>query len=98
MKRREFIAGLGSVAAWPLAARAQRSEQVRLGVLWGGHRDSLITQTDVSALGDELSKLGWVEGRNLRVDYRIDENDPRLRAAFAEELVNLRPNMADQPS
>ena len=92
MRRRTFIAGLGSAVAWPLAARAQRNEQVRLGELWSGRRDGPLTQTLLVSLRNELTKLGWVEGRNLKVDYRFDENDPRLRAAFAEELVNLRPD------
>jgi putative ABC transport system substrate-binding protein len=92
MRRREFIVGLGSAAAWPVAARAQRTEQVRVGELWGGPRDAPLNRTLFPAFRDELSKLGWVEGRNLRVDYRFTDFDDRLRAAFAEELVNLRPN------
>jgi putative ABC transport system substrate-binding protein len=92
MRRRDFIAGAAGAAAWPLAARAQRNEQVRLGELWGGRHDGSLTQTLLVSLRNELTKLGWVEGRDLKVDYRFDENDPRLRAAFAEELVNLQPD------
>jgi putative ABC transport system substrate-binding protein len=55
-------------------------------------RSSRINATLLVSLRNELMKLGWVEGSNLRVDYRVDELDPRLRAAYAEELVNLRPN------
>ena len=90
MRRRDFIAGAAGAAAWPLAARAQRNEQVRLGELWDGPRG--LIQPLLVSLRNELTELGWVEGRNLKVDYRFGENDPRLRAAYAEELVNLRPD------
>ena len=70
MRRREFITLLGSAAAWPVAARAQQSDQVkRLGILFGGQENSGFRVTDKQLL-EGLAQLGWVEGRNLRVDLR----------------------------
>ena len=65
--RREFITLLGGAAvAWPLAARAQQSERVRrVGVLMG-IVDGPLGQVYVTALLDELRKLGWTDGRNVR--------------------------------
>jgi hypothetical protein len=83
MRRRDFIAGLCSAATWPLAAWAQRSEQARLGVLVSGRRDGPLTRT----LRDELARLGWVEGHNLRIDFRSDEGV--LNAASGGVLPNL---------
>jgi putative tryptophan/tyrosine transport system substrate-binding protein len=95
MRRREFIAGLGSAGVWPLAAWAQRAERVRrVGVLWDGpgNNDPQV-QPLVAALRAEVGKLGWVEGRNLRMDYRFDGGDPSRRLTYAEELVNLGPDV-----
>ena len=71
MKRRTFIAGLGGVAAWPLAARAQQGERVRrIGVLMlGGENDPLL-KAFVSAFTQALADLGWTDGRNVRMDVR----------------------------
>ena len=78
MKRREFIVGLGA-AAWPLAARAQQAERVRLiGVLSAGGLNEPIA---LAAFREELAKLGWVEGRSLRIDYRTSGADPDRLAA-----------------
>ena len=90
MRRRDFIVILGGAMAWPLAARAQPSEHVRrIGVLIGvpeGDARPVITRFQ-----EELARLGWVEGRNLRSDYRFTADPDRL-AAYADELVNLRPD------
>jgi putative ABC transport system substrate-binding protein len=94
MRRRDFIAGLGSTAAWPLAARAQQAERVRrVGALFSTAKDSPRTQSDIAVFRERLAMLGWVEGRNLRMDYRFTGADPDLLAAYAEELVNLRPDL-----
>ena len=70
--RRDFITLLGGAAAWPLAARAQQAEPVRrVGVLIGATKDSPQTQSDVATLTETLAMLGWVEGGNLRLDYRF---------------------------
>jgi putative ABC transport system substrate-binding protein len=86
IRRREFIAGLGGTAAWPLAARAQERVR-RVAFLSVG----IIGQ--VPFLRNELAKLGWVEGRNLQLDFRYGAgNSDRIRD-FAAELVNLRPDV-----
>jgi putative ABC transport system substrate-binding protein len=96
LRRREFIAGLGGAAPWPLAAGAQQGERVRrVGVL------SLGTEADQLALRnliyEELQKLGWIEGRNLRVDYRFGAELDRIRAAAAD-LVRLASDAIFTPS
>jgi putative ABC transport system substrate-binding protein len=97
MRRREFIAGLGSTAAWPLAARSQRAEPVRrVGALLGGRQDDPFTQSFLAVIRERLAMLGWIEGRNLRLDYRFEERD-RLRAAAAD-LVRLAPDVIFTPS
>jgi putative ABC transport system substrate-binding protein len=93
LRRREFIAGLGGAVAWPLAARAQENDRVRrVGALFGV-ADGPFTQSAIAAFRERLAMLGWVEGGNLRVDYRFSDNDPDRIAAYAEELVNLRPDV-----
>ena len=68
-RRREFITLLGGAAAWPLAARAQQPERMlRIGVLMGFAESDRQGRAFVAAFQDELQKLGWVEGRNIRVD------------------------------
>jgi putative ABC transport system substrate-binding protein len=92
MLRREFIAGLGSAAAWPLvAARAQQGERIRrVGVLLVGDDDN---RGVVGALREELAKLGWAEGRNLRLEVRFGANDEERIRAFAAELVGIAPEV-----
>jgi putative ABC transport system substrate-binding protein len=73
MKRREFIAFVGgsaALAAWPLAGRAQQSEQMRrIGVLMPLARDDPEAQARIAAFVQGLQKLGWTEGRNLHIEY-----------------------------
>jgi len=92
MKRREFITLLGgAVVTWPLAARAQRSEQMRrIGVLMPFAKDNPEGQARNVAFLQELQELGWAEGRNLQIGYRWDTGD--LRKA-ATELVTLSPDV-----
>jgi putative ABC transport system substrate-binding protein len=87
IKRREFIAGLGSAAAWPVVARAQQGERVRrIGVLVSSTEDD-------SGLRKGLTKLGWIEGRNVRIDVRATLSDPDRMRAYAVELVSLAPDV-----
>jgi len=95
MRRREFISLLGGAAAvWPLAAIAQQADQVRrIGVLSNIGESDLEAQSMVTALHEELRKLGWIDGRNLRVDHRWAAGNPERATAFAKELVALKPDV-----
>ena len=82
-RRRDFITLMsGAVAAWPLAARAQQTDRVRrVGVLSNFAESDPEAQSMVDALHQTLQELGWVEGRNLRIDRRWAAGNPtRLQA------------------
>ena len=71
MKRRAFITLLGgAAAAWPLAARAQQQHVRRIGVFMPGVADDLEFQAFNAAFLQRLAELGWIVGRNVRIDYR----------------------------
>src|SRR5262252_5678453 len=95
MKRREFITLLGSAAvSWPLAARAQQPKRMRLiGVLMGYAESDREGQANFSAFQGGLQKLGWAEGRNIRIDARWASADADLVQRFAKELVALQPDL-----
>ena len=78
IRRRKFLATLGSAAAaWPLAARAQQPEKVRrVGILMPFAPDDPEARLRVAALEQGLRDLGWVDSRNLRIDYRWAVGDP----------------------
>ena len=94
MRRREFIMRLSCAAAsWPLAARAQQSERVRrVGVLVGLAENDPEIQGRIAGFHQGLEKLGWVEGRNLRIDYRFAPAGAQARL-LARELVALKPDV-----
>jgi ABC-type uncharacterized transport system substrate-binding protein len=93
--RREFITLLGGAATWPLAARAQQTgERVRhIGALMSGAASDPEESAGIAALRQRLQSLGWVEGRNLRVDYRWASADPERVQAYAAELTALTPEV-----
>jgi len=94
MKRREFITLLGgAVTAWPLAACAQQPERVRrIGVFMLLAADDPIGQARIAALREGFEKLGWTEGRNIRIDTRwTSTGDVESMQRFAKELVALQP-------
>ena len=94
LRRREFIAGLGGTAAWPLAVSAQQGVRVRrIGVLIGGDENDPVTKTLVSAFTQALAGLGWNDGRNVRVDVRSNGGDINRIPALAHELVGLQPDI-----
>jgi putative ABC transport system substrate-binding protein len=93
LRRREFIAGLGGAAAWPLAARAQQGERVRrIGVLLVGDENDPGAKPAFSAFTQALADLGWTDGRNVRMDLRWSSDTNRIRV-FAQELVGLQPDI-----
>jgi putative ABC transport system substrate-binding protein len=94
MRRREFIAGLGGAAAWPLVARAQQSERVRrIGALMTLAADDPETLRRREAFVGGLQDLGWTDGRNLRIDYRSGLANADLYRRYAAELVALAPDV-----
>jgi putative ABC transport system substrate-binding protein len=94
MRRREFMTLLGgAAAAWPLTARAQQPDRVRrVGVLMGAPENDPETKRRTSALVDNLGALGWIDGRNIRFDYRITTDVARMRG-YAAEIVDLAPDV-----
>jgi putative ABC transport system substrate-binding protein len=95
MRRREFITLLGgAAAAWPLAARAQQTERMRrIGVLMGYPDNDLAAHAQIAALRQELQKLGWEEGRNVRVDVRFPAADAGNVRSNLAELMSLAPDV-----
>jgi putative tryptophan/tyrosine transport system substrate-binding protein len=95
MKRREFIAFAGVAAlVWPLVARAQQGERVRrIGVLMAYAESDREGQAWVAAFREELQKVGWTDGRNIRIDYGWAAADAELRQQIAKELVAQQPDL-----
>ena len=95
MRRREFIAFVGSTAvAWPLSARAQQTDQVRrVGVLMNVAPEHPEGQPFVAAFQQALQQLGWTEARNIRIDIRWGENDVDRDRKYAADLVALAPDV-----
>ena len=94
MRRREFIAGLGGAAAWPLAARAQQADRVRrIGVLMAFDENDPEAKAHLSAFTQGLAELGWTDGRNLRMDVRWAAGNVDRARMFAKELVDLQPDV-----
>jgi len=95
MRRREFITLLGgAAAAWPLAAGAQQGDRVRrIGMLLGIAENDLEAQSRIAAFRKGLRDLGWVEGRNVHIDYRFAAGDANRIKAYVAELVTLAPDV-----
>jgi putative ABC transport system substrate-binding protein len=94
MRRREFITFLGGAAAWPFTARAQQPERTRrIAVLMGYAETDLEARTRIGAFRSALTKLGWAEDSNLRIEVRWGAGDADKIRSFAKELVDLRPDV-----
>jgi putative tryptophan/tyrosine transport system substrate-binding protein len=88
MKRREFIAGLGIAAAWPLAVRAQQPGKMpTIGFL--GFSRTITENEGTAPFLRRLRELGWVEGRNIAVEYRWTEGRTEAAREFPAEFVRL---------
>jgi putative ABC transport system substrate-binding protein len=94
MRRREFIAGLGSAAAWPVVARGQQDERTRrIGVLMNAVADDPQGKARIVAFQQTLQQLGWSEGHNLRIDIRWGGNNVERERRYAAELIALAPDV-----
>jgi putative tryptophan/tyrosine transport system substrate-binding protein len=91
--RRQFVAGLGgTVAGWPLDARAQQPTLPIVGVLMGTADSDPDQKALVSVFTRALVELGWKEGTNLRIEYRWAAGDTARLRDLAAELAHLAPN------
>src|SRR5215472_18592139 len=91
MRRREFITLVGTIAAWPLAARAQQGERLRrIGVLTPFTEGDQETKAWLTAFQEGLQQLGWAQGRNVSIDYRWTEDRLQINAT---ELVKMAPDV-----
>src|SRR5262245_59651438 len=95
IRRREFITLIsGAAAAWPLAARAQQpGRRRRIGVLMSPPVDDKEGQARINAVLQGLRELGWIDGRNVRIDTRWAAGDPDRGREYASELVTLLPDV-----
>jgi putative ABC transport system substrate-binding protein len=95
IKRREFVSLLcGAAAAWPLAAGAQQPDRMRrIGVLMNLAADDAEGQARIAAFVQALQRLGWSDGRNVRIDYRWAAGDAGRFHKYAEELLALVPDV-----
>jgi putative tryptophan/tyrosine transport system substrate-binding protein len=95
VQRREFILGIGSAAALsPRAGLAQAPARLRrIGVLMHLPENSAEGKARIDAFWSGFEKLGWSEGRNVRVDVRWTGGNPDLAKAYAAELVDSRPDV-----
>jgi putative ABC transport system substrate-binding protein len=95
MKRREFITLFGgAVVTWPLAARGQQPDRVRrIGALMGVTKDEPEGQARIAALREGLQKLGWIDGRNIRIEERWADGGVDSVRTYAAEMVKLAPDI-----
>jgi putative ABC transport system substrate-binding protein len=94
MQRREFIVGLGTAAARPLAARAQQASKVpTIGYLAGGSSNTTYTLVPLRAFAQRLSELGWIEGRTVAIETRFSEGSLDRAREIAAEFVRLPVDM-----
>jgi putative ABC transport system substrate-binding protein len=94
MKRRDFLTLVGGAAAWPVVTRAQQNDRVwRIGVLMAFTENDQQGTARVAAFLDGLQKLGWAQGRNIRVETRWAGANTETIKNFAKELVALQPDL-----
>jgi putative ABC transport system substrate-binding protein len=97
MRRREFIAGLGSAVAWPVVAQAQQGDRMRhIGVLMSTVKDDPGGLAEMAGFYQGLAEYGWIEGRNARIEVRwASALDIEHAEAAAKELICPEARRAD---
>src|SRR5262245_4466867 len=95
MRRRDFFGVLGgAAAAWPIAARAQQPGRMpRIGVLMNTAANNSVGQARISAFQQRLQQLGWIDGRNVQIEYRWSGGNANDTRKYAAELVALAPDV-----
>lgn len=85
MGRRGFVAALGGAVIWSVECRAQQPERMRrIGVLMLWREIDPFSQKSRTAFEQALGRSGWVEGKNIRIDYRFPAGDPALFKTYAQ--------------
>ena len=93
LRRREFVAGLVGTAAWPVLSRAQQPERQRLIAYITSNAENGPDSIWAASFRKGLEQRGWIDGRNVRIDYRFGGGDATLTPKLAKELVELRPDV-----
>jgi putative ABC transport system substrate-binding protein len=93
MQRRAFIAALGGAAAWPMVARGQQDRVRVVGLLMNGAESDPANQARLAVVRDGLQKLGWTEGRNLRLEVRWETTNAEPANAAVTELIGIAPDV-----
>jgi putative ABC transport system substrate-binding protein len=94
MRRRDFIIAVGgSVAAWPLVARAQQAERVRRIAVLNGMASTGQNPAAYDAFLRRLGELGWTDGRNVRIEVRWANSNPELMRSYGTELAGNSPDV-----
>jgi putative tryptophan/tyrosine transport system substrate-binding protein len=95
MRRRDFIKAIaGSAAVWPLTVRAQQGERMRrLGIIIGPTAEESETKARINVFVQELKRLGWAEGRNVRIEMRASAGNISAARKYAAELVAFAPDV-----
>jgi putative tryptophan/tyrosine transport system substrate-binding protein len=94
LKRREFITLVSGAAAWPLAARAQQPERMlRIGVISTFTEDDPEARNRLGSFQRGLQELGWIDGRNVRIDYRFTAGEPQRMHQYISEFVASPPDV-----
>ena len=99
MRRRDFITLVGSAAVWPLAARAQQGERVRrVAVLTGTRAEDAQNKDRDAAFEQGLQQLGWMPGRNIRIDYRFSGGDAATSRTCARPGISIASFKGEKPA
>jgi putative ABC transport system substrate-binding protein len=94
MKRRDFIKVIaGCAAAWPIAAASQVEQKRRIGIILAYAEDNPEAPPRIAAFVKGLRQLGWIDGRNIQIDYRYSGGDSERSRKYAAELVALAPDV-----
>jgi len=93
MRRRDFIAGLGGTAAWPLLARGQQGERMRRVAVLSAASADAGDPANIAAFLQALLQLGWTDGHNLRIDHRAGEGNTERVRKHAAELAAVAPDV-----
>jgi putative ABC transport system substrate-binding protein len=94
LRRRDFIALLGGAAAWPVAVRGQQPDRVRrVSMLLSIAENDPEATSRIKAFQRGMRDLGWIEGRNVRIDYRFAASDPNKIREYVAEFIGLVPDV-----